>query len=152
MLTKLKTCPTCSLALPISNFPKNKSKIDGLSSHCRECKARYQKSWYEKNKERHSARVRERNDRITKENRAYVVRVKMESSCVDCGESNPVVLDFDHVNGDKSYNVGNLAGGAYSLDTVKAEIAKCEVVCSNCHRKRTASRDPRHWAYQSEYL
>ena len=58
--------------------------------------------------------------------------------CVDCGETDPVVLEFDHLAA-KSFDIGQ------SIDrrpwaAILAEIEKCEVVCANCHRRRTAIR------------
>lgn len=66
--------------------------------------------------------------------------------CVDCGEPDPVVLEFDHVRGDKKANVKRMLAGTYSLDSVFTEIAKCEVRCANCHRRITAKRAG-HYAY-----
>ena len=51
-------------------------------------------------------------------------------------------LDFDYVNGNKVGNVGYVY--AFSLERLIAEIEKCEVVCSNCHRHRTVARGPRN--------
>ena len=61
-----------------------------------------------------------------------------KNGCVDCGESDPVVLEFDHVVGEKLYNVANIVGTCLSLKTVKEELAKCAVRCANCHRRKTA--------------
>jgi hypothetical protein len=58
--------------------------------------------------------------------------------CVDCGESDPIVLEFDHVRGKKIEDVGVLIGRGKSLDVIKSEIEKCEVRCGNCHRRKTA--------------
>ena len=57
--------------------------------------------------------------------------------CVDCGEADIIVLQFDHVVGKKRGNVTSLAR-RNSLDIVKAEISKCEVRCANCHVRKTA--------------
>jgi hypothetical protein len=71
------------------------------------------------------------------------------SGCVDCGEHDPVVLDFDHRH-DKR---GSVAALAYHCGeaTLDREIAKCDVRCANCHRMRTlvsggAARAQGHWA------
>ena len=65
-----------------------------------------------------------------------IVRKAKDVPCIDCGKRYPpYVMDFDHVNGEKKFNVGKF--GALSTERVLAEIAKCEVVCANCHRIRT---------------
>jgi hypothetical protein len=65
-------------------------------------------------------------------------RIKLERGCADCGyNAHAVALDFDHT-GAKMKGVSALY--VHSLETLMAEIAKCEVVCANCHRIRTAQR------------
>ena len=59
--------------------------------------------------------------------------------CTDCGETDLRVLDFDHV-GKKTANVSELVTRGKPLAMLEAEIASCEVVCANCHRRRTARR------------
>jgi hypothetical protein len=56
--------------------------------------------------------------------------------CIDCGESDSVVLDFDHI-GVKKDTVVRLAHTEHSIATLKREMAECEVRCANCHRRRT---------------
>lgn len=63
----------------------------------------------------------------------------LEGGCVDCGERDRVVLEFDHI-GDKRSTVTLLAWGDASMERLDAEIACCEVRCCNCHRRRTASQ------------
>jgi hypothetical protein len=65
--------------------------------------------------------------------------IKETSGCVDCGVTNPIVLDFDHLK-DKKYNVSRMIHDGFSWAAIKKEIAKCEVVCANCHRIRTHYR------------
>jgi L-lysine 2,3-aminomutase len=57
---------------------------------------------------------------------------------LDCGEADPVVLEFDHVTGVKEAAVAELVQRAVSLARLIAEVEKCEVRCANCHRRRTA--------------
>ncbi|MCW8141499.1 MAG: hypothetical protein KIT58_21560 [Planctomycetota bacterium] len=68
--------------------------------------------------------------------------------CVDCGEADPVVLDFDHVRGEKASEVSGLVRRRLSLDVVAAEIAKCDVRCGNCHRRKTA-REQSWWIWRA---
>lgn len=64
--------------------------------------------------------------------------------CTDCGGRFPAVcMDFDHVRDTKRGNVSVLVTGGYSLESILREIAKCELVCANCHRVRTARRRDR---------
>jgi hypothetical protein len=59
--------------------------------------------------------------------------------CKDCEHTYPpYVMDFDHVRGKKEFEIGHQsAKGTMSFDRILEEIAKCELVCSNCHRIRT---------------
>jgi hypothetical protein len=65
--------------------------------------------------------------------------VLSRSACVDCGEQDPVVLDFDHIAA-KRDKVTRLAWFGCSLETIDDEIKRCEIRCANCHRRMTASR------------
>lgn len=56
--------------------------------------------------------------------------------CVDCGEPDPVV----HVRGQKMFNVSEAAHKGFGIERIEAEIAKCDVRCCNCHRRKTAQR------------
>ena len=59
--------------------------------------------------------------------------------CVDCGNLfPPVCMDFDHVNGEKVANISEMK--TYTMERIKEEIAKCDIVCANCHRIRTFQR------------
>lgn len=82
-------------------------------------------------------RQRDRRSKI----RQYLQEVKNNVPCADCGEKYPYyVMDFDHLpeNG-KEFNIAMFSKHK-TLEDVKIEIAKCEVVCSNCHRARTWQR------------
>lgn len=71
--------------------------------------------------------------------RKFVKRYLNICSCKDCQEKDWRVLDFDHLR-DKKATVASLVQRGSSIDRLKEEIRKCEVVCSNCHRLRTYSR------------
>ena len=76
------------------------------------------------------------------ERRAWLDQLKVEAGCADCGyNAHPRALDFDHIGTDKLGDVGRLAHHRIAIDRLMAEIAKCEVVCANCHRVRTWRRE-----------
>lgn len=59
-------------------------------------------------------------------------------SCQDCGEKDPIVLDFDHVDRKGKFKmVSKLMSGHYSWASVEKEIKKCHIRCANCHRRKT---------------
>ncbi len=59
-------------------------------------------------------------------------------SCLDCGEKDPIVLDFDHNNPKNKFkDVGKMLSGHYSWESVEREINKCDIRCANCHRRKT---------------
>lgn len=95
----------------------------------------YQRAYYQRTKAEHYVRSRARYLKL----RDHIRQVKEQTPCADCKvQYPPCVMDFDHLR-DKSFNVSNVRGWA-SLETLKAEIAKCELVCANCHRLRTHAR------------
>lgn len=100
----------------------------------------YQKVWYQKNKERLKNGTLASRARMRAINREYVQLAKA-APCMDCGNKyHYSVMDFDHRPDEiKTKNVSILAD-QYSLEIVKLEIAKCDLVCSNCHRIRTFRR------------
>jgi L-lysine 2,3-aminomutase len=69
----------------------------------------------------------------------HVIEYLREHPCVDCGETDPIVLEFDHLR-DKIANVSAMALAKRPWRVILAEIEKCEVVCANCHRRRTLAR------------
>jgi hypothetical protein len=65
----------------------------------------------------------------------------MSRGCADCGyRGHPRALDFDHVSGTKLFNIGGVNRDSKPMNALLAEMAKCEVVCANCHRIRSFNR------------
>ena len=94
--------------------------------------------WYPKNKEKHISYVRKNTVRVLE----FIDAYKRARSCVDCGFNGkdfPFVLDFDHKNGGitKKFNIGSWRHSVLSIQAIEKEMEKCELVCANCHRKRT---------------
>lgn len=97
----------------------------------------YQKRRYHENLEESRERARKKNLKTRERNRRYVLDYLASHPCVDCGESDLVVLEFDHVRGEKKSAIAELIGRA-SLEKIQEEVAKCDVRCANCHRRKTA--------------
>lgn len=131
-----RRCPRCGADKPLAAFGTRSGSVR-LTAWCSPCKKSYDRDWYQRNKQRHGAAVSRLNARIRARNRQLLERAK-DVPCADCGERYPpFVMDFDHVRGEKRANVSQLAGTGASEAAILAEIAKCDVVCANCHRERT---------------
>lgn len=74
-------------------------------------------------------------------NRVFVDEYLKNHPCVDCGEADPLVLDFDHVFGVKLKSISAMISAGTKLFTLKEEIMKCQVRCANCHRRITRLRE-----------
>lgn len=97
-----------------------------------------QRRYYDRNKQKVLDRNKAQQGRV----KAAVAAAK-DHPCADCGKSfPPCVMDFDHVRGNKRDNVASLVAANYGVATVMAEIAKCDLVCANCHRIRTHENRP----------
>lgn len=111
---------------------------------CIEKRKAYQKAYhkrhYKENKGYYTQKAIARNKKQRVKNKEFLSRYKSFVSCVDCGESNPIVLEFDHVRGEKITNIADMVHSSYSIEAIKKEIRKCEVCCANCHRIRTHKR------------
>ena len=75
--------------------------------------------------------------RYAAQNRHQTLAYLKVHPCVDCGEADPTVLDFDHVRESKAFNIAN-AITRLAWTRIVREIQKCEVRCANCHRRKTA--------------
>ena len=76
-----------------------------------------------------------------KETRKQLVEYLKAHPCVVCGESDPVVLQFDHIDpSTKKASVSRLMSGTRKWETILKEIEKCQVLCANCHARKTYSQ------------
>ena len=73
-------------------------------------------------------------------NKDFIADYLSTHPCVDCGESNLIVLTFDHVRGQKTDDISTMVMKGYELEIIETEIEKCEVRCYNCHAIRTHER------------
>lgn len=127
-----KICPTC----------KNEFEKDFESQrYCKPCKRIYDNNYHKKTKERRNSRKR-----VTKPARGLSYRARaftylQSHPCIDCGESDPMVLQFDHREDSiKEFNIGQ-SWQRKGWNTILREIEKCDVRCANCHQRITKMRD-----------
>lgn len=97
----------------------------------------YAKKYY---KNKYSAKQIQNNHKCRRKNRDWLQELKSTLKCNRCPESDADCLDFHHANpNEKEYNIFEMVGHGYGKKTILAEIAKCEVLCANCHRKHHAA-------------
>lgn len=130
----VKRCGKCKRNRPVEFFSRHPQR--GRQHWCRDCFAVY----FEERGSTHRAQVRASALKRVAVAREYVLEYLDQHPCVDCGETHLVVLDFDHVRGSKTAGLSSLVAAGSSLRPIAEEIAKCEVVCANCHRRRTYKR------------
>lgn len=150
MSSELRVCGRCHVAKPISEFRIKNAARGTYRSYCRPCWREYGKEHYRKNLAAYMSRARTRATIDRKRNREYVAEYLSTHPCLDCGESDPVVLEFDHRDpAQKRNDVGRLIHTSV-LNTLKAEIEKCDVRCGNCHRIRTSEQYGWYRLYETE--
>src|ERR1700693_266875 len=135
----MKTCGNCHQELPEAAFFFKDRAAGILRSTCKVCCRVYGRRHYTKHRDAFYLRKNARQREYLSRNRAFIADYLVQHPCVDCGESDIVVLDLDHVGGRKTRAVSVLVAEATALDRICAEIAKCAVRCANCHRRRTAA-------------
>lgn len=134
---KTKVCPKCGENKSLDAFAYAQRYKDKRQSHCRTCNNAAGIKNYHENKDRYYAKARKR-DRWIKEK----IRKLKSVPCAECGGTfDPVCMDFDHLpEFDKVQDISKMKKRRMAWATIEAEIAKCEVVCANCHRLRTKDR------------
>lgn len=136
----MKKCVLCQTSKELSGFNKKRSAPDGLQNVCRECNRARSRRYYAENHDLHRENVSRRKNSERVRQRALLKEYKEKTPCSDCNLLWPsYVLDFDHVGDNKSYNVSRMVG-TFNDEKLWMEIAKCELVCANCHRVRTHNR------------
>jgi hypothetical protein len=138
---RVKTCSRCGAAKPLDQYPPVRRGQPKLQSWCRACFAENNVRYYREHRETQRARLSANTAARREENHRRVVEYLSAHACFDCGEMDIVVLQFDHL-GDKRANVSALIASGASWARVAEEIAKCDVRCANCHRRKTATAWP----------
>jgi protein-arginine kinase activator protein McsA len=131
-------CSTCQEDKPIEEFSHKNKEKGTRQSNCRSCHARWHKVYYNQHKDNYKDRNTSRKTIYIQELDKLIQSYLSTHSCVDCGEVDPIVLEFDHREPElKSFSISKARSFQYPIDKIKQEIAKCDVRCANCHRRKT---------------
>lgn len=135
----VKTCRFCGKVKQACEFGFKNEAAGRRHDKCKACVAEYGREHYARNKQAYISRSAH-NTRLRK--RVLQERVwnyLLEHKCVDCGERDPLVLDFDHrESSNKKTEIYWLVRTTSRWTLILDEIAKCDVRCANCHRRRTS--------------
>src|SRR2546425_3638883 len=135
----MRACTKCGVVKPLEAFPPVRRGEPRLQTWCRTCFADYGARYYSEHRETARARLRANFLAARAENKRQLIEYLQAHPCIDCGETNIIVLEFDHVR-DKRDNIATLMSSSRTWPRILAEVQKCEVRCANCHRLKTAQR------------
>ena len=147
---ELLPCGICGVFKPWMDFPRRGKDSNHLQSWCKACFAVYKAQRHQTHHDSEMRRIRKNSAARVARSRALVLDYLRTHPCVDCGETDVIVLEFDHVRDTKIADVSTLMRNGHSWQKIEAEIAKCEVRCSNCHQRVTASRRKSRYAIAEE--
>jgi hypothetical protein len=137
----MQICSKCGVEKSLESFPVRRDRPSGRGTICLACGRVYRKAHYASNRDYYILKAR--NARLILDARLLRLLTDYLAShpCVDCGETDVTVLQFDHVDPrSKTDEVSSLVRRRSSWDVILAEIQKCDVRCGNCHRRRTLAQ------------
>jgi hypothetical protein len=138
-------CTACKLTKSKADFSADKTKSSGFNSRCKDCQRQLVALHYLKNKEKY----REARNRHKDKKRRICDSYKSKPCC-DCDiQYPPWIMQFDHVRGKKEFTISQSRFDKTLLQ-LEEEIAKCEVVCANCHAHRTFLSLTKHEEFKHE--
>ena len=134
----MKRCCKCEATKSLDEFHRSQSRADGVQTVCKSCRANMDRDRYAS--ARASGAPWKRSSPKQSSTHAWIVSLKAGQACTDCGRVfPPAAMQWDHIPGtEKVADVSALRNQPREL--ILAEIAKCELVCVNCHTLRTARR------------
>lgn len=135
----IKKCAHCKETKPIEAFAYSNRILQTRQKHCRDCMSQFNKASYAKKTEEERQKIYDNRRKRAEQARQYIWDYLSTHPCIACGETDPLLLEFDHKDPkSKRDHVSNLATGRHSLKTLQKEIDKCTVLCVACHRRKTA--------------
>lgn len=127
----MKVCCKCKENKDKSEFARNPARKDGLNTQCRDCHSAYRRTHYLNNRQKYI-------DKAARNKRAFAAefaKFKKTLKCSRCPETTACCLDFHHLDGAKKDMSISEIVQLGNIERLKTELAKCIVLCANCHRK-----------------
>lgn len=133
-----RICSQCKLEKPLNkNFFNAKDKRGiKFRTDCKDCQHLKQSAAYIKKSESYKKACKNYRSILKEQNQKLLWDFFLKNPCVKCGESNPVVLELDHLR-DKKYCISQIIF-SHTWESVQKEMEKCQVLCAHCHKKKTA--------------
>jgi hypothetical protein len=129
----MKICSICKNEKLLHEFPLKQGKI---RPHCKTCAKEMSRRHYQNNKKYYY----NRNKNKKQDNRQNLLDFLDQNPCVDCGETNPILLEFDHNDPKtKTHNIARMLS-SHTWTSILGEIEKCSVRCVRCHRLKTSKQ------------
>ena len=140
MKINYKKCRHCEKVYKESDFHWKIKKQGVRSNKCKTCTNQYSKAHYELHKHDYIERSRENTKKYREDGRNLIYEFKLSNPCTSCGEANPIVLEFHHLDPKQKRNdVSNMATHGYSIESIEQDIKKFFILCATCHRHTTAT-------------
>lgn len=133
-MNETRICSKCEETKLITDFALRRRQNATRRTECRTCHSLYTKNHYKEK----TGLYKERNKIRRKEAQTFILSYLLNKECIECGNTDIRVLEFDHVRGSKIIEVSTMVGKCYSKEMILAEIDKCDLICRNCHQVRTA--------------
>lgn len=133
-----KPCTKCKQIFTLDSFNKKKRSPDGHQNICKECSRVRSRQYYNENTSKHLAKIYVQREKNRAKAHQFLLEYWKEHPCVDCGETHPACLQFDHVKPGKRMAISSMLQQGFSVRCLQKEMSLCEVRCANCHSKRTA--------------
>lgn len=139
-------CSKCLVEKDIESFSFKQKDRQIRKRICKHCHASYRRKHYLQNKAKYIKKAHEWNKKQAEILSRYLFERLSKSQCIDCGEKDIIVLDFDHLD-NKLFGIAEMYKNRYSLEAIKEELDKCVVRCANCHRRKTA-KESGFWKFK----
>jgi hypothetical protein len=137
----VKACSKCAEDKQESEFHRQQKRGQlYVYPYCKDCHRKIMRAHYDANREDYLRKADRWRQVALNAARDHIRNYLLTHPCADCGEADLVVLQFDHCRGKKINNISAMVRRGAKLATIKNEISKCDVVCANCHTRRTAAR------------